>query len=90
MYETDVTVSSKNALTNLHHDGADPDPTFHFDALADPDPAFNFDAYPDLNPAPHERDANLRTGLQTLHGSNQRLHCERLRPLHGSILRLHI
>jgi hypothetical protein len=38
------TVSSKDALANLHHVGADPDPTFHFDA--DPDPAFNFDADP--------------------------------------------
>ncbi len=40
--------------------------------------------------SPLKSETNQRTGLQTLHGSNQRLHCGRLRPLHCSILSLHI
>ncbi len=36
MYEIDVTVSSNDALADPPHVGADPDPTFHFDAGPDP------------------------------------------------------
>jgi hypothetical protein len=67
MYETDVTVSSKDALADPPHVGADPDPTFHFDA--GPDPTVYFDANPDPNPDTYQSETNLPTGLQTLHGS---------------------
>ncbi len=68
MYEIDVTVSSKDALADTPHVGADPDPAFHFDA--GPDQTVHFDEDPYINPVPHQSEANLRsTGLQTLHGS---------------------
>ncbi len=34
-----------------HSFEADPDPTFHFDAVPDPDPTFHFDADPNLSPS---------------------------------------
>jgi hypothetical protein len=52
MYEIDVTVSSKDALSDPHPVGAGP--------------------Y--INPVPNISEPNLRTGLQTLHGSIWSLH----------------
>jgi hypothetical protein len=54
-------------VSDLHHFNAVPDldPAFLFNS--DPGPAFYFNADPD--PDPHQGDANLRPGLQTLQTS---------------------
>jgi hypothetical protein len=59
MYCMYTEVPLEYRVADPHHDNADPDPAYYFNADPDLDPAFHFNTDPYQAPSPHQSDAKL-------------------------------